>query len=302
MNTVSDFLEKPGFDAGERLVIVHVDDIGMCQSTLSAFAELWDRGAVSSGSVMTPCPWFPAVAEWYNRHLEADLGVHITLTSEWSAYRWGPVTVSVPADNLMDSSQRYFHATRAAVCRRADTGAVSREMRGQLALARRFGLRPSHIDSHMLTCLQPRFLPDFLRLALANRLPALVTRAYLRQLDDAAEDLWERHLGEVGLPVFEQFVVVNRCLTTQAYNAALKTIVGSLPVGLSCILLHPAKDSPELRATVDNWKHRVVEYEALLQKKLWCYAREAGVKIVNYQQLFQPRSGVEGASVSGLKR
>ncbi len=65
-------LKKLGCNDSDRLAIIHVDDIGMCQASVAAFETLWDAGIVSSGAVMVPCPWFPAAARYASGHPQAD--------------------------------------------------------------------------------------------------------------------------------------------------------------------------------------------------------------------------------------
>ena len=96
-------LKKLGFSENERLVIIHVDDIGMCQASVAAFADLWDFGLVSSGAVMVPCPWFLEAAKYASQHPQADLGVHLTLNCEWDTYRWGPLSTCDPQTGLLDA-------------------------------------------------------------------------------------------------------------------------------------------------------------------------------------------------------
>ena len=76
-------LKKLGFSNDDRVIIIHTDDIGMCQASVDAFAEMVDFGLISSGAVMVPCPWFLEAADFAVSHPEADLGAHLTLTSEW---------------------------------------------------------------------------------------------------------------------------------------------------------------------------------------------------------------------------
>ena len=52
-------LEQLGYGPDDRVVILHADDIGMCQATLPAFDGLLNAGLVSSGAVMVPCPMVP---------------------------------------------------------------------------------------------------------------------------------------------------------------------------------------------------------------------------------------------------
>src|SRR5262245_4660966 len=85
-----------------RTVILHVDDVGMCHGANRAYLELARAGAVTSGSVMVPCPWFPEIAEAAAADGSLDLGVHLTLTAEWPHYRWRPISTSSPASGLLD--------------------------------------------------------------------------------------------------------------------------------------------------------------------------------------------------------
>ena len=81
-----------GFRPDDRVVIIHADDLGMCHATIPAVAELFDAGLVSSAATMVPCPWFPAVAAYARANPAVDIGVHATLTCEWDACRWGPLS------------------------------------------------------------------------------------------------------------------------------------------------------------------------------------------------------------------
>ena len=93
-------LRHLGFAATDRVVVIHADDLGMCQATLPAFVDLLAGGLVSSGSVMVPCPWFPQATALLRACPIADVGLHVTLTSEWEAYRWRPLSTRQPATGL----------------------------------------------------------------------------------------------------------------------------------------------------------------------------------------------------------
>jgi hypothetical protein len=73
---VNSFLKKLGYSPDDRVAIVHADDVGMCQASLSAFIDLVEFGLVSSGSTIVPCPWFPSVVDFCRANPEVDMGVH----------------------------------------------------------------------------------------------------------------------------------------------------------------------------------------------------------------------------------
>ena len=81
--------ERLGHPRDAKLLILHADDIGVAKSENAASFDALDMGAVNSGSIMMPTPWMTEAAEYARSHPDADLGVHLTVTSEWHTYRWG---------------------------------------------------------------------------------------------------------------------------------------------------------------------------------------------------------------------
>jgi chitin disaccharide deacetylase len=134
-------LRRLGFSDNDRVAILHTDDIGMCQASVTAFTNLWQFGLVSSGAVMMPCPWAYQAVNAAGQFQNVDLGVHSTITSEWPLYRWGPLSTRDPQSGLMDPYGFLFQSTR-EVQERADPESVQVELEAQVQQALRFGLRP----------------------------------------------------------------------------------------------------------------------------------------------------------------
>ena len=293
-------LSRLGFAAGDRVAILHADDVGMCPATVPAFAELIAAGALSSGSLMVPCPAFPEAAEFARGQPEADLGVHLTLNSEWAAYRWGPLTA---APGLRDG-EGFFPREREAV-EECDPAEVAAELAAQLDAALAAGVDVTHLDAHMFAALQPRLLPTYLALARERRLPALVWRPGPAQpplaegeANAAAIAAWEAE----GFPVADHaaYLPLGASASWTSDDPAdwreprweeAKAIFDAFPPGLTHFLIHPACDAPELRALARDWRARVADYELFRSGRPREYLRAVGVEVIGYREV---RAGLRG--------
>ena len=104
--------QQLGYNANDKVILVHADDIGMSHSVNTATIEAFKRGAISSGSIMVPCPWFAEIAAHAREHPELDLGLHLTLTSEWKYFRWRPVAPPDKVRGLIDEEGYMWRSER----------------------------------------------------------------------------------------------------------------------------------------------------------------------------------------------
>jgi predicted glycoside hydrolase/deacetylase ChbG (UPF0249 family) len=285
-------LKKLGFADDDRVVIIHADDIGMCQATLPAFADLIEFGLASSGGVMVPCPWFPQAAAFCQAHPQVDVGVHLTLNSEWEGYRWGPVSTRDPASGLLDEAG-YLHRTREAVYQRADPPAVQAELTAQVDRALSSGIDITHVDTHMGTVAHPQFAPAYVQLAVQHRLPLMILRldeagwraAGLDSGTAAFAAQFVAQLEEQGIPLLDH---LSQGLPLDQHEDRIelaKRTFDSLPPGLTHFILHPAYDTPELRAITADWRSRVADYQAFTSSELRTYVRSTGIHVIGYRAL-----------------
>lgn len=284
-------LKRLGYDEQDRVVIIHADDIGMCQATLPAIADLFDFGLVSSAAVMAPCPWFLEAAAFCRAHPSTDMGVHLTVNAEWKTYRWGPLSTRDPASGLLDE-QGYFPRSPATVEQQADPGAIAVELREQVKRALQAGIDPTHVDAHMGTISRAPFLQSYVDVALENRLPlpfigvdeaSLHGRVITSQIVAYGSQLGQQ-LAARGVPLIDAVLGLPLNDPVDQIGAA-KKILANLQPGLTVLLLHPAQDTPELRAMTPDWPSRVANYAACMSHELRDYVHQSGIQVIGYRPL-----------------
>ncbi len=284
-------LRKLGFGDDERVAIIHTDDIGMCQASLSAWADLVDFGLISSAATMVPCPWFPQVAAFCRQHPQVDMGVHLTLTSEWTSYRWGPISTRDPASGLIDE-EGYFYRRTEDVQDRGDPDAVRLELQAQVERALAAGIDVTHVDTHMGTVAHAKFASAYTQVALQYRLPFMALRldeAGWRAMGMEGETaasfaLAMRQLEAQGLPLFDRIVALPLDRPADRVEQA-KQAFDALPPGLTHFVIHPSRETPELRAIAADWPSRVADYRAFTSDDLHDYIRHCGVRVIGYRAL-----------------
>lgn len=286
-------LKKLGFSATDRVAIIHTDDIGMCQASVSAFSDLQEFGLISSGAIMVPCPWFLEAVDLQKNNPAADLGVHATLTSEWRNYRWGPLSTRDPASGLLDE-QGFFHHRSQAVQEKADPKAVAIELEAQLKQAYAAGLSPTHMDTHMGSVGHPKFMQSYIDLAIKYHVPPMVFR-----MDEAG---WRARgmspevaklvagfvvqLEQAGLPLLDHLVGLPLDQVDDRLVQA-KTALAALKPGITHFIIHPSKDTPELRAITKDWKGRVEDYQTFMRGDLRQFINDQGIQVIGYRQIQQ---------------
>ena len=92
----------------DKYLIINADDFGMCRSQNLAIYDLFEKGGITSSTVMTPCAWGKEAAVWAKNHPEHAVGVHLTFTSEYGTYRWSPVARN-NTDSLRDEEGFMYH-------------------------------------------------------------------------------------------------------------------------------------------------------------------------------------------------
>ena len=285
------FLKKLGLSENDRAVIIHTDDIGMCHASVQAFKDLWAFGTITSGAAMVPCPWFPAVAQLCKENPEMDMGVHATLNAEWESYRWGPVSTREPASGLMDEAG-YFHQWHQAVYDNARPEAVDAEVNAQIEKALAAGMDITHVDSHMGTIMNPKFIQSYVQAASSRLLPSMLPRLTARGIEMMGVGEQERiayapvmeMLESMGIPMLDGILSMPLEHDDDHIGTA-KKLLGDLPVGITHFILHPSMDTPELRAIAPDWRARVANYQAFMSDELKKFLESEDIQPIGYRAI-----------------
>ncbi len=290
-------LSRLGFAPTDRVVVIHADDVSLCQASLDAFVDLVDFGLVSSGSLMVPCPWFPATARFCREHDAVDMGVHITLNCEWRDYRWGPISTNDSATGLVDS-EGYCPLHPGLLWENVSPQAAVHEARAQLARALAAGVDVTHLDEHMGVMAHPGLLPAYTDFVLQQRLP-------IRWVEDSSsnggDEWWQtahqqrRRVAEAGFALFDADYGLPLDNPHGQPERLRAILAGLAPGSLSLVVAHPAKDTPELRALAPDWPSRVANYEALMCQETRQFARQQGIQMIGFRPLRNLLRGSDAA-------
>jgi len=265
--------ERLGYGADDRLLIVNCDDLGSSHAANVGVYEALREGTATSATLMVPCPWAREAAA---RHRGEDVGVHLTLNSEWDRYRWGPITY---APSLVDGDGG-FPRTVEEVWEHADMDEVRRELRTQVERAILWGFDVTHLDSHMGTLqLRPEFFDVYLELAVEFELPLRLAGASAERITGFP---FRRLAEEEGVVFPDHFLHV----AGRGTRPVLERALAELRPGITEVYAHPAVDTPELRALAPDWPARVDDHDLLARDHdLPAMAERLGVTFIGWRAL-----------------
>lgn len=263
-----------------RAVVLHVDDLGSSSGANAAFLELAAAGRVTCGSVMVPCPWFPDLVEQAGDH---DIGVHLTLTSEWAGYRWAPLTTRSPSSGLVDVDGWMWRDV-ASLRRHMVPEAAEAELRAQVDRAVDAGLRPTHLDAHMAAAMLPELLGVHVRLGREYGLLPVLPRSITWPPDLDAYRGTVAALDREGLPVLDH------CRGTiprlgEELHADWQALLRDLPPGTTHLALHATTPCELRRAAPDHAAWREAEYDLLRNGRIAEWCAQEGIAVLGLRTL-----------------
>jgi chitin disaccharide deacetylase len=306
------YAERLGFPRGKKVIVLHVDDSGMSGQSNRGTIKALEKGIANSTSVMMPCIWMPEMVNYAKRHPAADVGIHLTLTAEWKNYRWQPLTNIKSAPGLYDAEGAYWHSV-AEVEQHASAAEVEAEIRAQIARFRGFGVEPTHLDSHMGTLFQPKFLMAYVKVAMEEHIPALFPGGHatligqVNQLSDAQRKLARmvgQQLWSAGLPVFDDLdgssygwvpagaKLSDKELQQQKTAKFIDLLTRARP-GLTYIIMHCTDTDPAFALISDSGPTRRGDLLAMLDPALKAWIEKEGIILTTCRELMQRRKNAK---------
>jgi predicted glycoside hydrolase/deacetylase ChbG (UPF0249 family) len=233
---------------------------------------------------MVPCPWLSEIAAYARANPQADLGLHLTLTSEWTRLRWGPVTPNDRVSSLLDKDG-YFRLTESEAAQKANPKEVELEIRAQIERAKALGIVPTHLDSHMGTLYQNKELFDvFLRVAREYKLPVRVAKE------------WGPRIEVLQAAITPNDVFIDRVLDINPQVAPLDWAkfysdeIRKLQPGVTEVVIHLAYDDGEMRgATFDHpdwgaaWRQR--DFDFFTSDAFRKLLQENQIKLITWREV-----------------
>lgn len=305
----STYAEKLGYPKGARVVVLHIDDVGMSYDQNAGTIDVLEKGAAQSCSIMMTCPWVPGFMHYLQQHPDVDAGLHLTLTSEWKDYRWGPLSGKSQVPGLVDKEGAMW-ASVSDVVKNATADEVEKEVRAQIERAMAFGFKPTHFDSHMGTLFETKFLERYVRVGIEYKTPimlpgghnTLANRQY--KLDDFGMGLMRgigKKLWDAGLPVLDDLHNTSYDLhvpegvkptsenlkkyKTEFYINAIK----ELKPGVTYMIMHCIKPTEVFQYISDSGPVREGDYLAMMNPEFKKALAKEGIIVTTMKELMARR-------------
>lgn len=276
-------IERLGFAPGTKGLIINGDDFGMNHATNVGTMAAMKAGGLTSATIMVPCPWFPMVVDFAKENPQANLGLHLTLTSEWKRYKWGPVIGRTAVPSIVDELG-YFYPDIVRVYASATMEDVEKEVRAQIDRALAAGIDVTHIDSHMGTLqYNPKYHELYIKIAADYKLPCRIAGEDLMKprdamyLIDIAAELGVLH------PDWLYIDGPDKVEETEAFW--LKRFKEIKPGAVTELYIHAGQLTPEMQGTTGTWRQRTADSDFFSEPSTLEALKAEGIELLSYREL-----------------
>lgn len=259
----------------EIRIIFRGDDMGISQSSNEAIIKAYQEGIQKTAEVIVPGPWFPEAVRLLNENPGLDVGVHLTLTSEWENLKWRPLSNSSSLTDSMGYFQPFiwpheeYGESRALLGQDWKLEEVEKELRAQIELAKANIKNLTHLTGHM---------------GMSHMTPKV-------------SDLVKQLAKEYGLEIDPEELNFQRIQFKSASNGEEKAnqlieVLNGLEPGNYLLVTHPDLDTPATRALShkgyeDVATDRQGDTDFLTSKKVQEVIDELGIQVISYSDLLE---------------
>ncbi len=285
--------DRLGFGAEKRVLIFHMDDLGMCHEANQAGIRYYSEGALRSGSVMSVCPWFEDFAVWWLDHPDYDIGVHLALNCEWKYYKWGPVAPCARVPRLVDA-RGYLYRGVKETAQKATAEEVEAEIRAQIERVIARGLKPTHLDTHMgALYARPEYAIALMKVACEYQIPAFVLEMspevllMMKMKGIPFNAALIEAVRDYPMPKLDRFTYVPNGDSYEEVRQRFCDQVQALPPGITEMILHPSDESDTLKRITGSWQQRVWEAKLFHDPEVKKFLQEEGIVQTDWRDLMR---------------
>jgi len=308
------YAEKLGFPKGAKVLILHVDDAGMSWDSNEGIKQAMSNGVATSVSVMMPTPWVPGFVHYLKQNPEVDAGLHLTLTSEWTDYRWSPLAGKSIVPGLIDPEGAFWPSVEEVV-KHSSTADVEKEIRAQLDRAKTMGFEPTHMDSHMGTLFATAdFLQVYVKVGIEQNIPIMFPAGHntmikkqtgldddaLKQFQQTGKTIWDS-----GLPVLDdlhnvsydwQYPTESRATDSSLQKYATQKYIETIKLlepGLTMVIMHCTQPTEVFTHITNSGHIRKGDLLAMMDPEFKKFIQKEGIILTTWREVKELRDQVK---------
>lgn len=289
-------IQKLGFAIDDRLLIINADDFGITKGTNEAIVNLFEEKAITSTSIMIPCPDSNEAMEIVSSKGIKNIGIHLTLTSG-EKHLYQPVFKESNLNSLI-TAEGYFYQDATLLERNAAANEVKLEMESQIQSAIVQGIDPTHLDSHGGSIMGLFTGRDFIEITFdlceKYRLPFNLPSRILDQpfFNNDQLRLFQKRISsakERGILLIDDIVSLPYCFNPTAEYSKMKRrlteLLKNLKPGVTQLTIHPSKKTEQLIAITECYTERELEYLLLNDIEIKQVINNEQIKLISWKDI-----------------
>ncbi len=290
------YAERLGWKSDDTVLVIELAEGGMSHAVNRGITEVLDKGESASIATMMTGPWLPSLMRYTRTKTSLDIGVELTLNSEYEAYRWGPVSGRFKVPSLVDE-QGYLWKSTALLAAKATPDDVEAEIRAQIERAEAMGINITHLVSHLSALFaKEEFFERYLKVAVEKQIPVLLpaglaTHANIentnlvKMVKEHATRIWNS-----GLPLVDDMHTASAQWEAGQKKLKFISMLHILRPGLTVMVLNPAIPTDEFNFIAPNGRSRLADAMAMQDIELKRVIESRGIIMTNWKEIKERRA------------